>query len=468
MQKKSTGQKAAVNLVKKFVSKKKNRYVDDDFDLDLSYITDQIIAMGFPSVDLEGIYRNHMVDVQNFLETKHSKKYKVYNLCSEKKYDPSHFENRVEHFPFDDHNPPPFDLILQMCKSIEKWLNVEDENLVVIHCKAGKGRTGLVICSYLIYSKFSIDAKSALEHYGEKRTKNKKGVTLPSQKRYIEYFDYYLKNNMKEPVPNQKLKLLTIVLSPPPGFSELTYTISDSKKNELVSTKDVGIIEIEKGSQKLEIEVPVNVMSNDIKFTFYSGMPKNRKDKLFAYFWLNLNFIEDSYVSLSKQQIDKAHKNKKNFKKNFNLELNFSKNIKDIVQHFSTPSFNDLSDNDDAVVDIDDETDDDSSNEEEDSKRRILITSPTSVKSAELTSKKRKSSMFGDDFHDKLSTFGVTSGGSPAQLKDRRKSFGESIFAKPRSKSAVETINFSIDDNESPKLIEPLERKTTKFFQTRD
>jgi hypothetical protein len=36
------------------VSKKKLRFVDDGVDLDLSYITDQLIAMGYPSLGLEG------------------------------------------------------------------------------------------------------------------------------------------------------------------------------------------------------------------------------------------------------------------------------------------------------------------------------------------------------------------------------------------------------------------------------
>jgi hypothetical protein len=54
------------------------------FDLDMAYITENIIAMGFPAGDIssgilgyvEGFYRNHMEEVIKFFETQH----KVYRL----------------------------------------------------------------------------------------------------------------------------------------------------------------------------------------------------------------------------------------------------------------------------------------------------------------------------------------------------------------------------------------------------
>ena len=47
-----------LNLIKHLVSKNKNRINNDNFDLDLSYITEHMIAMGYPSTGCESIYRN--------------------------------------------------------------------------------------------------------------------------------------------------------------------------------------------------------------------------------------------------------------------------------------------------------------------------------------------------------------------------------------------------------------------------
>lgn len=60
---------------------------------------------------------------------------------------------QVASFPFDDHNCPPIQLITLFCRSAYSWLKEDIENVVVVHCKAGMARTGLMISSLLLYLK---------------------------------------------------------------------------------------------------------------------------------------------------------------------------------------------------------------------------------------------------------------------------------------------------------------------------
>mmetsp|Transcript_41015 Transcript_41015/g.117866 ORF Transcript_41015/g.117866 Transcript_41015/m.117866 type:complete len:403 (-) Transcript_41015:216-1424(-) len=174
------------------VSGKKKRFQDGVFDLDLAYVTPRVIAMGYPSVGLEVAYRNPATEVRRFLESRHQGHYKVFNLCSERDEDMSSVFGRVEYFPFCDHHPCPLDLLTPFCQTVHKYLAEDPENVVAIHCKAGKGRTGLVISAYLLHAGICETADQALQRFAEARTHNAKGVTIPSQIRYVHYYESLL------------------------------------------------------------------------------------------------------------------------------------------------------------------------------------------------------------------------------------------------------------------------------------
>ena len=136
-----SGAKGAVSLTEKakriargMVSLEKKRFAEDGFDLDLTYITPRVIAMGFPTLEggLESNYRNPMPEVQRFFKKYHDDHFKVYNLCIERFYDLTEHFPLVEHFPFYDHNCPPFELLKLFCQNVDYFLSRDPKNVIAV------------------------------------------------------------------------------------------------------------------------------------------------------------------------------------------------------------------------------------------------------------------------------------------------------------------------------------------------
>ena len=209
------------NQIRKLVSKKKIRFQQDGFDLDLAYVGKSCIAMGFPSTGIEGAYRNRMDDTQKFFNTFHKGNHKIYNLCSERAYPDNSFDKCVR-YGFNDHNPPPLSVLIDICDDIDVFVNHNTQpNVVAIHCKAGKGRTGTVIASYLQLSGEAKDADEALNLFGKSRTRNNKGVTIPSQQRYVRYYGRYIRELMNSDFKITAPPSVTVtgfLMTHPPNF----------------------------------------------------------------------------------------------------------------------------------------------------------------------------------------------------------------------------------------------------------
>ncbi|XP_065831429.1 uncharacterized protein [Oscarella lobularis] len=309
------------------VSKDKKRFVSTDFDLDLTYVTNRLIAMGYPSEGAEAIYRNKLSDVQKFLETRHKGHYKIYNLCSERAYPASKFYNRVAYYPFDDHCAPPLIMITAFCKDLHSWLTMSNENVAVVHCKAGKGRTGVMLCAYLVHCAACESAEEALEYYSQARTYNGKGVTIPSQKRYVHYYEQVLKRGLRSTERKTRtlehIRMMTVPDVDALGGCNPYYVIYENNEMKYSTKKSDQPVERQKG-QKIVIISGSYPVSGDIQLQLWD-YDRFSDDDLLCNFFFNTLFIEKNKVSFSRMEIDKAcQKKRKEFSDDFRIELVFA------------------------------------------------------------------------------------------------------------------------------------------------
>nr|KAK5441116.1 Telomerase protein component 1 [Exophiala xenobiotica] len=171
--------------------------------LDLCYVTEFIVVTSGPSsVWPKKAYRNPLDQLVAFLDRKHGQDWTIFEFRAEGTgYPDSEVYNRIHHFPFPDHHPPPFALIPNIMAAMRNWIRGYDEQpddvldhtnkrVAVVHCKAGKGRSGTVSCSYLI-SEEGWKKDDALVRFTTRRMRSGfgLGVSIPSQLRWVDYVD---------------------------------------------------------------------------------------------------------------------------------------------------------------------------------------------------------------------------------------------------------------------------------------
>ncbi|NXE53411.1 TENS3 protein, partial [Casuarius casuarius] len=172
--------------------------MEEGYELDLTYITERIIAVSFPASCSEETYLHNLQDVTRMLKSKHGDNYLVLNL-SEKRYDLAKLNPKIMDVGWPDLHAPPLDKVCTICKAMESWLNSDPQHVVVIHCRGGKGRIGVVISSYMHFTNVSASADQALDRFAMKKFFDDKVSALmqPSQKRYVQFLSGLLSGSVK-------------------------------------------------------------------------------------------------------------------------------------------------------------------------------------------------------------------------------------------------------------------------------
>lgn len=280
------------------MSKQKKRIQQDGFDLDLTYITEQIIAMGLPCTGVSGIYRNPQGEVIKFLTAYHEGQYKIYNLCArpQDQYDAEKFAGRVACYPFEDHEVPPLKMVDTLARDVEEWLKGSPDRVVCIHCLAGKGRTGLMVCAALMLQGIFKEGRDAMAYYGEKRMKNKKGVTQASQRRWVEYYEQLLASQRGGPSIELDLpRTLTQVRLVGYPDKDVSLQVLGPGHAELA---DTGVF---RGQASCSI-----VLREDVCLQL-----SDDEGKPLAQLWLHAAFLDQPHLVCDRHWLDLERKNKK-------------------------------------------------------------------------------------------------------------------------------------------------------------
>ncbi|GAB1213388.1 hypothetical protein ATERTT37_002537 [Aspergillus terreus] len=179
-----------------------------------------VIATSGPSANYpQRAYRNPLDGLVRFLDAKHGENWCIWEFRAEGTgYPDDQVYGRIHHYPFPDHHPPPFALIPAMMGSMKNWLHRLDgshsddagKRVAVVHCKAGKGRSGTVACSYLI-SQEGWKMEDALQRFTERRMRAGfgAGVSIPSQLRWVGYVDRWT-NGMNKMYVERPVEILEL------------------------------------------------------------------------------------------------------------------------------------------------------------------------------------------------------------------------------------------------------------------
>lgn len=187
--------------------------------LDLVYVTENVIAMAFPfdpkkPGNTEG--GNDIFAVSKFLQKRHSGHFMVWNV-SEEPYDYSLFADQVLEYKFPGHPAPPLGLLFKICTAVESWLDADDKNVAIIHCLTGKGRTAALIACILTWIGEFSSPIEALQYISDRKGIAVDFLTIPSQRRYVQYF-----SNMLDGVKprSEPLLLRRVIINSIPIFGD--------------------------------------------------------------------------------------------------------------------------------------------------------------------------------------------------------------------------------------------------------
>ncbi|XP_031447874.1 tensin-3 isoform X1 [Phasianus colchicus] len=299
--------------------------MEEGYELDLTYITERIIAVSFPADCSEETYLHNLQDVTRMLKSKHGNNYLVLNL-SEKRYDLTKLNPKIMDVGWPDLHAPPLDKVCTICKAMESWLNSDPQRVVVIHCKGGRGRIGVVISSYMHFTSVSTSADQALDRFAMKKFFDDKVSALmqPSQKRYVQFLSGLLSGSVK--MNTASLFLHHVILHGIPSFDAggaCRPFLKLYQATQPVYTSGIYSVESENQNRICIAIEPAQLLKGDVMLKCYHKKYRSATRDVIFRLQFHTGAIQGYGLVFGKEDLDSANKDDR-FPDNGKVELVFS------------------------------------------------------------------------------------------------------------------------------------------------
>jgi hypothetical protein len=202
------------------------------------------------------------------------------------------------------------------------------EHVIAVHCKAGKGRTGLFVATYLLKCGAATTPQKAILNFGETRTFDGKGLTIPSQMRYVFYWHRWSQGFSAAPKTFDLQYVNTVTVPQYYKHMEWNFEIFMWKQEEpnSIKWKMVKVFDYAEKNEGEGLEVDAANESahfdcrkfgmklrGDVRFIFSCGEitkkegkpDKKAKRKPVFRFWFHTAFVDKNYLCFNKDTIDK-------------------------------------------------------------------------------------------------------------------------------------------------------------------
>ncbi|KAM4547757.1 tensin-3-like [Odontesthes bonariensis] len=282
--------------------------MEEMHQMDLTYVTERIISILCPKECPEDTYLQNLQEIVPMLQSKHGHNYMLVNLSQKHEA-----LARMNHIVLDtgwlDLLAPSLDQIFRVCATMENWLQTHPKRVLVLHCRGGKGRLGVLVASYIHFSNVSASADLSLDHFAMRRFYNDKVSALmtPSQKRYVWMLGSILKRGLRMcPSPSF---LLCVVLHGlpklrPDGGCCLFLRVYQSL--QVVCTSAVHHVSAAQTDRLYFVLQPAQLLKGDIMVVCYDKNSRSASRQVVFRLQFHTGLAVQHTLSFSKADLDCA------------------------------------------------------------------------------------------------------------------------------------------------------------------